>query len=503
MDQKLVLMRPIKRLMDKFNLSLKLGFIALVVVLVYGLSVYHLEKMTATVDGISTATTTLINEDGSKKEASLDEQTDLLSSDNTDSSLGDIKSAKRMVHSDGRVFELVGFFAVLFLLYSLGGVYLSVKDSLSVLLSNINDIRLGKLNGSPSLNSHDDIGSLVVNLTQMQATLLSLLGEISDVSKVLHSSAQEIASGNAALSERTQEQASCLVETSSSLNHLTETIRKNAENAQSAATLSKDATLVTERGGEAVNQVIVTMSEINASAQKIQDITGVIDGIAFQTNLLALNASVEAARAGEQGRGFAVVASEVRNLAQRSAEAAKQIKSLISDSMDKVNSGDIQVKQTYEAMQDIVKSIKNVNELIAKIAVASTEQSSSIGQIDTVIMQLEGNTQKNATQVEDAASSASLLQEQAAKLIDIVRQFQVAEQETHSKKGVDAYPSAGVVLNSSSRKATNPTKKRDTNPVMTSTNTPKSSSTGADSASKKSPSMEPSVLDDEDAWKEF
>jgi methyl-accepting chemotaxis protein len=254
-----------------------------------------------------------------------------------------------------------------------------------------------------------------------------MVGDISDVSGTLNCSAHEISSGNNDLSERTQEQASCLVETSASLNNLTQTIKKNAANANEASDLAGTATNFAQKGGEAVNQAITTMGDINESAKKIQEITGVIDGIAFQTNLLALNASVEAARAGEQGRGFAVVASEVRNLAQRSAEAAKQIKGLINDSMNKVASGDAQVKVTWTTMQDIVTSIEHVNSIVAKISTASNEQSLSIEQINIVISQLEGNTQKNAAQVEEVAASAELLKEQSNKLVDIVGEFEIKQ----------------------------------------------------------------------------
>lgn len=339
------------------------------------------------------------------------------------------------------------------ILYVIMGVVDSVRESMAALTAQVKSIASGNLITQTKISSTDEFSILLGELSEMQSSLCSMVHQINDVSGTLNFSAHEIASGNNNLSERTQEQASCLVETSASLNNLTDTIRVNAGSAKDAAELSNNATMVAQKGGEAVNQVITTMGDINESAQKIQEITGVIDGIAFQTNLLALNASVEAARAGEQGRGFAVVASEVRNLAQRSAEAAKQIKALINDSMSKVASGDAQVKVTFATMQDIVDSIENVNSIIGQIAVASNEQSMSIEQINIVIAQLEGNTQKNAAQVEEVAASAELLKDQSSKLVSIVGEFQVTEASTSShSKEVDK-PAAVIKKSPSTNKA--------------------------------------------------
>ncbi|RUR13288.1 methyl-accepting chemotaxis protein [Legionella sp. km772] len=319
-------------------------------------------------------------------------------------------------------------FAALFLMimiYCVIGFIESLKQSIAILSESIKDISSGNLVREIIHIGNDELSDILVDMEVMQVKLSDMIKEISNVSGALNSSAHEIASGNNNLSERTQEQASCLVETSASLNNLTDTIKKNSLSAADALTLATTATDFALKGGEAVNNVITTMGNIDESSQKIQEITSIIDGIAFQTNLLALNASVEAARAGEQGRGFAVVASEVRNLAQRSADAAKQIKYLINDSMTKVASGDAQVKITWSTMQDIVRSIEHVNQTVEKIATESKEQSLSIEQINIVISQLEGNTQKNAAQVEEVAASAELLSEQSNKLVNIVNQFEV------------------------------------------------------------------------------
>jgi methyl-accepting chemotaxis protein-2 (aspartate sensor receptor) len=300
-----------------------------------------------------------------------------------------------------------------------------LKESIDSLIRAIQRIASGNLSESIPKLGKDELNEIVDGMVAMQNKLGAIVHDIGSVSHSLSLSSREIASSNNHLSERTQDQASCLVETSASLNNLTDTIKVNAESTKTAAALSNNATNLAQKGGDAVNQVILTMDDINQSAQKVYEITSVIDSIAFQTNLLALNASVEAARAGEQGRGFAVVASEVRNLAQRSAEAAKKIKELINDSMIKVASGDTQVKHSYATMKDIVDAIKNVNEIIENISIASAEQSSSIQQINMVISQLEGNTQKNAAQVEEVSASADLLKDHAFKLVEVTRQFTV------------------------------------------------------------------------------
>ncbi|MEB0165069.1 methyl-accepting chemotaxis protein, partial [Glaciimonas sp. CA11.2] len=235
----------------------------------------------------------------------------------------------------------------------------------------------------------------------------------------------QIAAGNQDLSSRTEQQASSLQETAASMEQLTSTVRQNADNASQANQLAVTASEVALHGGSVVTQVVTTMGSINASSKKIVDIIGVIDGIAFQTNILALNAAVEAARAGEQGRGFAVVAAEVRNLAQRSASAAKEIKGLIDDSVNKITLGSQLVDQAGTTMNDIVVSIRRVTDIMGDISAASHEQTAGIDQINQAVSQMDQVTQQNAALVEEAAAAAESLQDQAAALADVVSAFKL------------------------------------------------------------------------------
>ena len=254
-------------------------------------------------------------------------------------------------------------------------------------------------------------------------SLSSMLGQIREAADTIYTAASEIATGNADLSSRTEEQASSLEETASSMEELTSTVKLNADNARQANSLAVNASEVAVQGGAVVENVVHTMSSINDSARKISDIIGVIDGIAFQTNILALNAAVEAARAGDQGRGFAVVAAEVRTLAQRSASAAKEIKSLISDSVAKVDNGNQLVAQAGKTMSEIVIAIKRVTDIMAEIAAASAEQSTGIDEVNGAVSQMDEMTQQNAALVEQAAAAAEALQEQASVLSQSVAVF--------------------------------------------------------------------------------
>ncbi|HQS31610.1 methyl-accepting chemotaxis protein [Polaromonas sp.] len=252
---------------------------------------------------------------------------------------------------------------------------------------------------------------------------------VREVATTIAAASTQIAAGNMDLSSRTEEQASSLEETAASMEELTSTVKQNADNARQANQLAETASSVAVKGGRVVAQVVGTMSAINSSSKKIVDIIGVIDGIAFQTNILALNAAVEAARAGEQGRGFAVVAAEVRNLAQRSAAAAKEIKTLIGDSVDKVEEGSKQVAQAGQTMDEIVSSVKRVTDIMAEITVASQEQTSGIEQINQAITQMDQVTQQNAALVEEAAAAAASLQEQASGLSQVVRVFKLNQEQ--------------------------------------------------------------------------
>lgn len=259
----------------------------------------------------------------------------------------------------------------------------------------------------------------------MNESLLKTVTEVRSGTDTILTASQQIAAGNQDLSSRTEQQASSLEETASSMEELTSTVRQNADNARQANVLAASASNVATKGGEVVAQVVTTMVSINESSKKIADIIGVIDGIAFQTNILALNAAVEAARAGEQGRGFAVVASEVRNLAQRSASAAKEIRTLISDSVDKVDAGSQLVEQAGATMSEIVQGITRVTDIMSEIASASAEQTMRIQQVNAAITQMDDVTQQNAALVEEAAAAASSLKDQAASLSQLVSTFKL------------------------------------------------------------------------------
>ncbi len=270
-----------------------------------------------------------------------------------------------------------------------------------------------------------DTSSLLYAMNAMRQNLTATVGDIRHSTEAIAVATREIATGNADLSSRTESQASSLEETASSMEELTSTVRQNAENARQANQLVVSTADVAVRGGQVVGQVVDTMASIKESSRKISDIIGVIDGIAFQTNILALNAAVEAARAGEQGRGFAVVASEVRNLAQRSASAAKEIKGLIEDSVGKVDAGGKLVDEAGRTMDEVVNSVKRVTDIMSEIAAASQEQSSGIEQVNQAVGQMDEMTQQNAALVEEAAAAAESLQDQAAKLADAVSVFKL------------------------------------------------------------------------------
>jgi methyl-accepting chemotaxis protein len=283
----------------------------------------------------------------------------------------------------------------------------------------------GDLTGRIESHSTNEIGALLTALDKMKGNLAGIVHEVRGSTYTISSASSEIAAGNMDLSNRTTEQAGSLEQTASSMDELTSTVKQNADNARQANQLAQSASEVAVRGGEVVAQVVDTMGSINDSSKKIVDIIGVIDGIAFQTNILALNAAVEAARAGEQGRGFAVVASEVRNLAQRSAGAAKEIKELIGDSVAKVDSGAKLVDQAGATMQEIVTSIQRVTDIMGEITQASQEQTSGLDQINQAIGQMDSITQQNVALVEEAAAAAGSLQEQANALTQVVSVFKL------------------------------------------------------------------------------
>ncbi len=310
------------------------------------------------------------------------------------------------------------------------------------------------LSGNIRVESSDEVGQLLQALKEMNASLITIVGEVRGGTQDIASASQDIAAGNLDLSQRTQAQASSLEQTAASMVALTGTVKQNADNARQANQLAQSAAAVAGKGGTVVAQVVDTMSSINASSKKIVDIIGVIDAIAFQTNILALNAAVEAARAGEQGRGFAVVAAEVRTLAQRSAGAAKEIKQLIGDSVDSVDAVARLVDTAGATMREIVASVHRVTDIMGEISMASGEQLSGIEQVNAAIVQMEHVTQHNAALVEQASMAAAGMQQRAAELSGTVGIFQLGNEAGHA--ALQATPlraAAGISLAAAHGKA--------------------------------------------------
>ena len=296
----------------------------------------------------------------------------------------------------------------------------------------------GNLTHRLEISTQDEIGRLLTALKHMTENLHGIVGQVRGGTDTITHASREVASGNIDLSGRTEQQASSLEQTAAAMEQLTSTVRQNADNAQEASRLAANASVVASKGGDAVGEAIATMSTINASSRKIVDIIGVIDSIAFQTNILALNAAVEAARAGEQGRGFAVVAGEVRSLAQRSAAAAKEIKALIEDSVSHVGTGTAKVEEAGQIIRDVVAGIQNMTSLVSEISASSREQSDGIEQINDAITQMDKATQENAALVEESATAAQALQDQADQLAHMVSTFKLHDDASgrgHAARG--------------------------------------------------------------------
>jgi methyl-accepting chemotaxis protein len=326
----------------------------------------------------------------------------------------------------------LGMLAAVAALFAFGGLMLamiarSVTQPLNNAVEIAERVAAGDLTTDIAAAGRNETARLLSSLGRMNDNLRSIVREVRVSVDTIGSAAGDIASGNADLSSRTESQASSLQETAASMEQITSTVKQNADNAAQASEVAGQASLVARRGGQVVTDVVATMEAINESARKIVDIIGVIDGIAFQTNILALNAAVEAARAGEQGRGFAVVAGEVRTLAQRSAAAAKEIKQLIGESVERIDAGNRLVSQAGASMDDILSSVQRVSGIVSEIVVASREQASGIHQVNDVITHLDDTTQQNSALVEQAAAAAASLDEQARNLARTVSVFRTGD----------------------------------------------------------------------------
>ena len=353
------------------------------------------------------------------------DQSDLMLKFNLDEAKGDFDAASNRFHAI-RMVSVVSIvlgllFAVFFGLSLLRSITLPLRRAVDVTEA----VAQGDLTQTVDVSGSDEISALMRAVTHMQTSLAAVVRQVRQGSESVATASTEIAQGNSDLSSRTEAQASSLEQTASSMEQLSATVKQNADNAAQANQLALNARTVAEQGGDVVAQVVDTMKGINEASRKISDIISVIDGIAFQTNILALNAAVEAARAGEQGRGFAVVASEVRSLAGRSAEAAKEIKTLISASVDRVELGTTLVDRAGSTMQEVVTSIKRVTDIVGEISAASHEQSQGVSQVGQAVTQMDQATQQNAALVEQMAAAAGSLKSQAQELVQTVAVFKL------------------------------------------------------------------------------
>jgi methyl-accepting chemotaxis protein len=335
--------------------------------------------------------------------------------------------ARRTVDSMSLMLVIVAAVGALLAALAAWGVTRSVTRPLGEAMGALSQLEAGNLAPLAHTPRGDELGTMLAAIACTTTALRAVVGQVREGVESITTASSEIAAGNQDLSSRTEQQASSLQETAASMEQFSGSVRQSADNARQATQLAGAASTAAARGGEVVGQVVATMGEISAGSRKISDIIGVIDGIAFQTNILALNAAVEAARAGEQGRGFAVVASEVRSLAGRSSEAAREIKSIIGQSVQSVEAGTRQAADAGAAMQDIVAQVRRVGDLIGEISSAAVEQSSGIGQVSQAVTQMDQVTQQNAALVEQAAAAAQSLSAQARQLSQSVAVFRLAE----------------------------------------------------------------------------
>ena len=354
--------------------------------------------------------------------------------------------AQRTYESTSRLMWGLGAIALALAAFVAWWMTRSITGPVRRALEVANTVASGDLTSRIEVTTRDEAGQLLLALKTMNENLARTVGTVRSGTETITVAASEVAAGSQDLSSRTEQQASSLEETASSMEELTSTVKQNADNARQANVLAEAASQVAARGGAVIGEVVGTMGAISASAGKINDIIGVIDGIAFQTNILALNAAVEAARAGEQGRGFAVVATEVRNLAQRSAAAAKEIKGLIGDSTEKVANGSMLVAEAGATMEEIVNSVRRVTDIMAEISSASAEQTAGIEQVNGAVVEMDHVTQQNAALVEEAAAAAEAMKEQAARLTEAMAVFRIdagqAEALTQAPAAVRRAPRA-------------------------------------------------------------
>ena len=338
---------------------------------------------------------------------------------------GAVAAAEKKRQTWFTVLEIIGVVMLLVLMATLWYMFHHIMQSLRTAVIASDQMAQGDLSHEVPTHGLTEVSRLLMSLSAMRENLMGLVASVRGNAESVAAASAQIAQGNNDLSSRTEQQASALEETAASMEELSSTVRQNAENAQQANQMAMQASSVASEGGQVVNRVVETMKEINTSSQRISDIISVIDSIAFQTNILALNAAVEAARAGEQGRGFAVVAGEVRNLAGRCAQAAKEIKQLIADSVERVGQGTALVDQAGTTMVQVVESIRRVTDIMGEISAASSQQSMGVAQVGEAVTQMDQATQQNAALVEESAAAASNLQVQAQKLVEVVSVFKL------------------------------------------------------------------------------